>query len=54
MDWALERQVGDGRVAAPADTNAFWLSPGTPGRTEQKACISELQHDNNQIYIGAF
>ena len=54
MDWAPERQVGDGRVAAPADPNAFWLSPGTPCRIEQKACISGLQQNNNQAYIGAF
>ena len=51
MDWAPERQLGDGRGAALPDTNAFWLSPGTPGRTKQKTCISELKQDN-QIYIG--
>ena len=47
MDWAPGRQLGDGRGATLQDTNAFWLSPGTPGRTEQKACISELKQDNN-------
>ena len=39
MDWSQEIQIRDGRVAAPADTNAFWLSPGTSGKTEQKALV---------------